>query len=196
MPVVGVEPVAPALALVSVRVGFKTGAEVDVGAERVYLFVQQVAAHIVVPYIGLARGMVVLPSQSVQTVIVILGEQGSALADGFEIARLVIGIIERGGIGVCTVDMACHACHNLGLNGFTVLGRIQIAVSVAEQCSAADGEGTALGPAESVLGYLIGELAVKGNAHHFVVGVDITACVLFINGTVGLPDRTVSPLFI
>ena len=109
MPVVGVEPVAPALALVSVRAGFQTGAEVDVGAERVYLFVQQVAAHIVVPYIGLVRGMVVLPSQSVQTVIVILGEQGSALADSFEIARLVIGVTERGRIGVCAVDMACHA---------------------------------------------------------------------------------------
>ena len=136
--------------------------------------------------------MVVLPSQSVQTVIVILGEQGSALADGFEIARLVIGVTERGGIGVCTVDMACHACHNLGLDGFAVLGRIQIAVSVAEQCSAADGEGTAIGPAESVLGYLIGELAVKGNAHHFVVGVDMTAGGGFINRAVGLPDRAVS----
>ena len=136
--------------------------------------------------------MVVLPSQSVQTVIVILGEQGSALADGFEIARLVIGVTERGRIGICTVDMACHACHNLGLDGFAVLWSIQIAESVAEQCFAADGEGTALGTAESVLGYLIGELAVKGNAHHFVVGVDMTAGVGFINGTVSLPDRAIS----
>ena len=109
LPVVGVEPVTPALALVGVGEGFKTGAEVYIGAERVYLFIQQVAARVVVPYIGFVRGMVVLPSQSVQTVIVILGEQGSALADSFEIARLVIGVTERGRIGVCTVDMACHA---------------------------------------------------------------------------------------
>ena len=109
MPVVGVEPVAPALALVGVGEGFKTGAEVYIGAERVYLFIQQVAARIVVPYVGLARGMVVLTSQPVQTVVVVLGDKGRALADRFQIARPVIGVAERGGVGICTVDMACHA---------------------------------------------------------------------------------------
>ena len=110
------------LAALGVGLGIETSAEVYVGAKRVFLFEEDIAADVVIPNVGLTCGMIILALEAVQTVVVILGEQGSTIADGFEIARLVVGVVQRRRICARAVNVACHTRNDLGGNGLAILG--------------------------------------------------------------------------
>jgi len=54
-----------------------------------------------------------------------------------------------------------------------------------------DSERLTLSSSESVLGYLIGKFTVKSDTEHLIVGILMSACILFVYRAVGLTHSTV-----
>lgn len=90
--VIAVQPVTPAFTLVSIGLGIQASTEIYVGAEGIFLFEQNVAADVVIPNVSLTGGVVILTLKTVQSVVIILGQQGRAPADCFQIAIVLYHI--------------------------------------------------------------------------------------------------------
>ena len=117
------KPVAPALALIGIYPEISAGPEVYIGAKRIFLFTDDIAARVIIPDEGLARSMVVLSPEAVQSVVAVLCKKILTAAYRFGISGFVIGIAHGNRIGIDSENMAGNLCNHLCRDRLSGIGR-------------------------------------------------------------------------